>query len=65
MDPYRGIPICGERSNEYELCEKVSDLLFFDSVHPTEKAYEQFAELIWSGTPNITGPYNLEALFEH
>lgn len=62
--PYRGIPSCGERSNEYELREKVSDFLFFDSVHPTEKAYQQFAELIWSGTPNITGPYNLKALFE-
>ncbi|KAK7852133.1 gdsl esterase/lipase 1 [Quercus suber] len=62
--PYGGIPSRGERSNEYELCEKVSNFLFFDSVHPTEKAYQQFAELIWSGTPNITGPYNLKALFE-
>ncbi|XP_030967008.1 GDSL esterase/lipase 1-like [Quercus lobata] len=27
--PYRGIPSCEERSNEYKLCEKVSDFLFF------------------------------------
>ena len=44
---------------------KLVTFCFFDSVHPTEKAYQQFAELIWSGTPNITSPYNLKALFEH
>ncbi|KAF3952618.1 hypothetical protein ACB098_11G157800 [Castanea mollissima] len=64
--PYKGIPSCGGRKTvkEYELCENISDYVFFDSGHPTEKAYQQFAELLWSGTPNITGPYNLKTLFE-
>jgi hypothetical protein len=39
--------------------------VFFDSGHPSEKAYQQFAEQMWSGPPNVTGPYNLKALFEH
>uniref|UniRef100_A0A2N9EVM2 Reverse transcriptase zinc-binding domain-containing protein n=1 Tax=Fagus sylvatica TaxID=28930 RepID=A0A2N9EVM2_FAGSY len=59
--PYRGIPSCGVK--EYELCENANDYVFFDS-HPNEKAYQQFAELIWSGTPDVIGPYNLKALFE-
>lgn len=48
----------------YELCENVNDYLFFDSSHLTEKAHQQVAELVWSGPPNVTGPYNLKALFE-
>ena len=65
--PYRGILSCGgKRSDkEYELCENVSEYVFFDAIHPSEKANQQFAELMWSGTPEITGPYNLKALFEN
>uniref|UniRef100_A0A2N9FUW4 GDSL esterase/lipase 1-like n=1 Tax=Fagus sylvatica TaxID=28930 RepID=A0A2N9FUW4_FAGSY len=65
--PYRGIFSCGGKRSvkEYELCENVSEYVFFDSIHPTEKVNQQFAELMWSGTPNITGPYNLKALFEN
>ncbi|KFK34783.1 hypothetical protein AALP_AA5G193200 [Arabis alpina] len=65
--PLRGINTCGNRlgpSQGYELCENVTDYLFFDSSHLTEKAHRQMAELIWSGPPNVTGPYNLKALFE-
>ncbi|KFK34784.1 hypothetical protein AALP_AA5G193300 [Arabis alpina] len=65
--PLRGINTCGNRlgpSQGYELCENVTDYLFFDSSHLTEKAHRQIAELIWSGPPNVTGPYNLKALFE-
>ena len=40
-------------------------MCFFDSGHPTEEANQQFAKLVWSGTPNVVGPYNLKALFEH
>ncbi|XP_010479978.1 PREDICTED: GDSL esterase/lipase 3-like [Camelina sativa] len=61
------INTCGNRmgpSQSYELCENVTDYLFFDSSHLTEKAHRQIAELIWSGQPNVTGPYNLKALFE-
>uniref|UniRef100_A0A7N2LM97 Uncharacterized protein n=1 Tax=Quercus lobata TaxID=97700 RepID=A0A7N2LM97_QUELO len=65
--PYRGTFSCGGKRSvkEYELCENVSEYVFFDSIHATEKANQQIAELMWSGTPNITGPYNLAALFEN
>ncbi|KAL4600719.1 hypothetical protein ACB092_11G218500 [Castanea dentata] len=65
--PYRGISSCGGKRSvkEYELCAKVSDYVFFDSAHFSEKVYQQFAELLWSGTPNITRPYNVKSLFEH
>ncbi|KAK7841648.1 GDSL esterase/lipase 1-like [Quercus suber] len=65
--PYKGTFSCGGKRSvkEYELCENVSEYVFFDSIHATEKANKQIAELMWSGTPNITGPYNLAALFEN
>ncbi|KAG7544073.1 GDSL lipase/esterase [Arabidopsis thaliana x Arabidopsis arenosa] len=65
--PFRGINTCGGRmglSQNYELCENVTDYVFYDPFHLTEKANQQIAELIWSGPTNITGPYNLKALFE-
>ncbi|KAF3521329.1 hypothetical protein F2Q69_00047027 [Brassica cretica] len=63
--PLRGINTCGNRMGQsFELCENVTDYLFFDSTHLTEKAHRQIAELIWNGPPNVTGPYNLKALFE-
>lgn len=67
--PLRGINTCGGRvlgpaQGYYELCENVTDYLFFDSFHLTEKAHRQIAQLIWSGLPNVTGPYNLKSLFE-
>ncbi|CAH2036622.1 unnamed protein product [Thlaspi arvense] len=63
--PFRGTNTCGNRMGKsYELCENVTDYLFFDAAHLTEKAHRQITELIWSGPPNITGPYNLKALFE-
>ncbi|KAK8296872.1 hypothetical protein V6Z11_D05G149200 [Gossypium hirsutum] len=64
--PYRGMFSCGGRRGvtKYELCSDPNDYLFFDSDHLTEKACKQIAQLMWSGTPNITGPYNLKALFE-
>ncbi|XP_018451864.1 GDSL esterase/lipase 3 isoform X2 [Raphanus sativus] len=63
--PLRGINTCGNQmGHSFELCENVTDYLFFDASHLTEKAHRQLAELIWSGPPNVTGPYNLQALFE-
>ncbi|XP_017971525.1 PREDICTED: GDSL esterase/lipase 2 [Theobroma cacao] len=64
--PYRGIPSCGGRKpvKEYQLCGNASEYVFFDSTHLTEKAIQQLAELMWSGSPNITGPYNLKMLFD-
>ncbi|KAJ0007984.1 hypothetical protein Pint_29425 [Pistacia integerrima] len=64
---YRGTMSCGGMTGikDYELCDNPEEYMFFDAVHPTEKAYKLIAELMWSGTPNITGPYNLKKLFEH
>ncbi|XP_024029840.1 GDSL esterase/lipase 1 [Morus notabilis] len=59
--PYRGTSSCGWE--EYELCDNVSDYVFFDSGHPTEKANQQFAKLAWSGKLSVTGSYNFKALF--
>ncbi|KAI5422277.1 GDSL esterase/lipase 1 [Lathyrus oleraceus] len=64
--PYRGEDSCGGKKGikEYELCENVSEHVFFDSHHPTDKANQHFARLIWNGNGNVTWPYNLKQLFE-
>ncbi|KAH7865420.1 hypothetical protein Vadar_006469 [Vaccinium darrowii] len=63
----RGVYSCGGKREvkDYSLCNNASEYFFFDSYHPSEKAYRQFAELMWSGTPNITGPHNLKSLFDN
>ena len=45
--PYRGMFSCGGKRSikEYKLCENVSEYVFFDSIHPSEKASQQFVEL--------------------
>ncbi|GMY34860.1 GDSL esterase/lipase 1-like [Fagus crenata] len=64
--PFRGINSCGGKRSvkEYELCENAGEYVFFDTAHPTEKLNQQLAELMWSGTLDVVGPYNLKALFE-
>ncbi|KAK8550454.1 hypothetical protein V6N13_118972 [Hibiscus sabdariffa] len=64
--PYGGVNSCGGKRGvrEYDLCDNPADFFFFDSYHLSEKAYLQFAELIWSGTDDIVRPYNLKTLFE-
>lgn len=64
--PYGGVYSCGgKRGIEvYELCDKPGDHFFFDSYHPSEKAYRQFAELMWAGNTDIVWPYNLKMLFQ-
>jgi hypothetical protein len=65
--PYRGIPSCGGKRSvkEYELCGNASEYLFFDSAHPSERANQQLAKLLWNGNLDVTWPYNLKALFEN
>ncbi|XP_031263613.1 GDSL esterase/lipase 1-like [Pistacia vera] len=66
--PYRGISSCGGSGRgieECELCENPGEYLFFDSGHPSERVNKLIAELMWSGTPNVTWPCNLKKLFEH
>lgn len=64
--PFRGIYSCGGKRQvkKYELCKNVRDNLFFDSFHPSELAYKQYAEVLWNGTPDIVAPYNLKSVFE-
>ncbi|XP_031274227.1 GDSL esterase/lipase 1-like [Pistacia vera] len=53
---------CGVGS--YKLCKNPSEYVFFDGGHTTQKTSRQLAELLWSGGPNVTGPYNVKQLFE-
>ncbi|XP_062087918.1 GDSL esterase/lipase 1-like [Humulus lupulus] len=63
--PYRGIFSCGGKIvKEYYLCGNVSEYVFFDSAHPTERAYQQFAEQAWNGKASLKGSYNLKQLFK-
>ncbi|XP_031270318.1 GDSL esterase/lipase 1-like [Pistacia vera] len=63
----RGILSCGGKRaiKEYQLCDNPGEYLFFDGDHLTERANKQISELMWSGAPDVTGPYNLKKLFEH
>ncbi|KAF8393687.1 hypothetical protein HHK36_021934 [Tetracentron sinense] len=63
--PFRGVFSCGGEKavKEYELCANVSEYVFFDSFHVTERVNQQFSELMWSGAPSVVGPYNLKSLF--
>ncbi|KAL7223878.1 hypothetical protein ACSBR1_025356 [Camellia fascicularis] len=65
--PYQVINSCGGMRGvkEYELCNNVSEYVLFDTTHPTERAYQQFASLMWNGTPSTVWSYNLKVLFEH
>jgi len=63
--PYREGSCGGNKGiKEYELCDNVNEHVFFDSHHPTEKANQYFAKLIWNGNGSVTWPYNLKQLFE-
>ncbi|KAA0059367.1 GDSL esterase/lipase 5-like [Cucumis melo var. makuwa] len=63
----RGIYSCGGMRGvkEFELCENPNEYLFFDSYHPNERAYEQFAKLMWSGDSQVINPYNLKQFFQY
>ena len=64
--PYRGILNCGagKRGKDYYLCSNVSEFVFFDASHATERVYQPFAEQAWSGKPSFRGSYNLKELFK-
>ncbi|KAK7275519.1 hypothetical protein RIF29_16638 [Crotalaria pallida] len=64
--PYKGFQSCGGKRSvkEFELCEDVEEYVIFDAVHPTEKTYQQIAELMWNGDHEVAGPYNLRELYE-
>ncbi|KAL9344011.1 hypothetical protein Peur_064442 [Populus x canadensis] len=50
--------------NKFELCDNASEYLFFDGIHPADEVLNQFEKLLWSGNPDVAGPYNLKTLFE-
>ena len=59
--PYKGnLSGCRPRT----VCYNVNDYLFFDGVHPIEKANYQFAKLMWSGSAHIVKLYNLKTLLK-
>ncbi|KAG4394266.1 hypothetical protein GLYMA_03G263900v4 [Glycine max] len=64
--PYRGNFSCGGKGAEkdYDLCENPSEYVFFDSVHPTERADQIISQFMWSGHQSIAGPFNLKTLFQ-
>uniref|UniRef100_A0A0A0KAP6 Uncharacterized protein n=1 Tax=Cucumis sativus TaxID=3659 RepID=A0A0A0KAP6_CUCSA len=65
---FGGIYSCGgmmRGMKEFELCENPKEYLFFDSYHPNERAYEQFAKLMWSGDSQVIKPYNLKQFFQY
>nr|KAJ0203092.1 hypothetical protein LSAT_V11C500291580 [Lactuca sativa] len=64
--PLRGFFSCGGKRGirEFELCDNPDDYLFFDSLHPSEAAVRQFAELFWNGDSKFTSPYNFKTLFQ-
>ncbi|XP_025015571.1 GDSL esterase/lipase 1 isoform X2 [Ricinus communis] len=61
---YRGILSSCGLVKGYEVCDDVSDYVFFDSVHSTEKTYKQLAKLIWTGGHNVSKPCNLKTMVE-
>ncbi|XP_030932295.1 GDSL esterase/lipase 1-like [Quercus lobata] len=64
--PYRAMNCGGGRNGKepFKVCSDPGAYVWFDGGHTTEAANRQLAELIWSGEPNVTGPYNVNQLFE-
>jgi len=61
---YNGYFTCGKSGTNFKVCSNPSDYLWFDAAHHTDKAYQQFAQLYWSGSSNVVAPYNLKALVD-
>lgn len=66
-DDFRGYYNCGRKKGTvpYTHCKNIQDYLFYDSYHPTEKAFEQLAKLMWSGGDEVVKPYNFKQLFQY
>ncbi|KAI9102989.1 hypothetical protein K1719_023428 [Acacia pycnantha] len=62
----RGDDSCGGKRGikKYELCEKVNNYVFFDSLHLTDIANQYFSNLMWSANLSFNKPYNMKQLFE-
>lgn len=64
--PHRAVNSCGGKRGvkQYHLCSNTSEYVWFDFAHTSETANRQLAQLMWSGPPHVTGPYNIQALFQ-
>ncbi|KAF9663583.1 hypothetical protein SADUNF_Sadunf17G0066600 [Salix dunnii] len=60
--PLRGSINYGQKA--YLLCDNVNEYIYFNGIHPTEKANYQVAKLKWNGSPKTFKPCNLKLLFE-
>ncbi|KAL2933017.1 GDSL esterase/lipase 5 [Bienertia sinuspersici] len=60
---FRGLYSCGGTRDvkEYELCKNVNEYVFWDSAHPTEKAYWQIADEMWNYSSY--GSHSIKELF--
>ena len=47
-----------------KVCSHPDEYVLFDGGHTTMRTNRQLAELLWNGKPNITGPYNINQLFD-
>ncbi|XP_022159636.1 GDSL esterase/lipase 1-like [Momordica charantia] len=65
IGPLRGTNSCGGKRGikEYELCGNPEEYVFFDATHLTHRAYQIIAQIMWTGTSNITTPLNVKSLF--
>lgn len=52
-----------EGKKEYSLCKETKEYVWWDSLHPSEALFEQFARTLWSSSSFPVGPYNLKSLF--
>ncbi|GAV61393.1 Lipase_GDSL domain-containing protein, partial [Cephalotus follicularis] len=55
---------CGVDTVKFKVCKNPKEYVFFDGGHTSERTNYQLANLMWSGVPNVTGPYNVKQLFE-
>ncbi|XP_065869461.1 GDSL lipase-like [Euphorbia lathyris] len=53
---------CGEKG--CNVCSNPNEYVLFDGAHHTQRTNQQLAQLLWSGVPRMTGPYNMKQLFQ-
>ncbi|KAI6700343.1 hypothetical protein NL676_014667 [Syzygium grande] len=64
---YRANSTCGGQRGvkEYSLCRHPEKYVFFDSGHPSDKANQQYAQLMWNGSFRANFPPYGETFFRY
>ena len=69
--PLNGGSQCGRKYKAQDgtiynstLCQNVSEYLFWDGLHMTQKVYEAVAQKMWNGGPLFMQPISLKYLVE-